>query len=474
MSGTSDATAARGRRARSRVRAVTVALVLAVATLAAPASDAHTGHGHHGGHAADGTAVRAWNEFAVNTLIGLPGPAGGAPPASAVHVAMVQGAVFDAVNAIEAKHYRPYLLQQRFAPWASVDAAVAAAAYGVLTGIVSTIPATVLPDATRATLLATLATKYADALAAVPDGPSETQGIAAGQAAASAMNADRTGDGRFGPSPWTLDPRPGHWSPQTNPATGLPILDPTPWVGDVDPFVARSSSQFRTRGPNALASRKWAREFNEVKAIGALNSTVRTAEQTYIARWWQSNPVKSWNEVGRALSGRNALGALDTARLLALQNLSGADASINCWNDKYYWDFWRPWNAIPRAAEDGNPRTEPDAAWLPLISAPYPEHPSGHLCLDASHTKILRMYFGDRPDGGFSITSMSTFLPPTDATIRHFDRFSRVIAEIVEARIWAGLHYRTADRQAKKLGKSAAEYVVRHALQPVTHHHHHR
>jgi hypothetical protein len=241
----------------------------------------------------------------------------------------------------------------------------------------------------------------------------------------------------------------------------------------VRPFVVESSSQFRTAGPNALSSAAWAADFNEVKALGAIDSTVRTPEQTYVARWWQSNPVKSWNEVGRALSGRNALGALDTARLLALQNLSGADASINCWNDKYYWDFWRPWNAIPRADEDRNPATEADAAWLPLISAPYPDHPSGHLCLDASHTKVLKKFFGDAVDGGFSITSISTLLQAADPRVRHFDSFSQVIAEVVEARIWAGLHYRTADLQAKKLGKSVAAYVLSHELRPVGHHHRH-
>ena len=105
---------------------------------------------------------------------------------------------------------------------------------------------------------------------------------------------------------------------------------------------------------------------------------------------------------------RKRLGALKSARLLALQNLSGADASINCWNDKYYWDFWRPWNAIRRAAEDDNPATKPDAGWLPLIAAPYPEHPSGHLCLDGAHTRILRMFFGDKVKGGYSITSISS------------------------------------------------------------------
>ncbi len=455
-------------RSTRKLTVLVTGVVLALGSVSASPSEAHTGHRH--GDAASGDAVRAWNEIAVNTLIALPGPAGGAPPAAAVHVAMVQGAVFDAVNAIGRKHFRPYLLKRRFSARASEDAAVAAAAYRVLRNIVSTVPN--LPDATRTTVLATLALQYADALADVPNGWTEKKGIAAGRAAAGAMIAAREDDGRFGPSQWVPNPAPGHWSPQTDPATGDPILDPTPWVGAVEPFTLKSPSQFRTRGPNKLSSHRWAREFNEVKAIGAVNSTVRTKTETYIARWWQSTPTRSWNEVGRNLARRKGLNAIDTARLLALQGLSGADASINCWNDKYYWDFWRPWNAIQRAAEDGNPATEPDATWLPLIAAPYPDHPSGHLCLDAAHTRILRSFFGDTPRGGYSITSISMFLQPGDATVRHFDSFSQARDEIVEARIWAGLHYRTADLQGKALGLNVARYAATHVLQPVGHHHH--
>jgi hypothetical protein len=155
---------------------VALALALASFALAAPASQAHDGHGsHHGDDAASAAAVRAWNQIAVNTLIALPGPSGGAPPAAAVHIAMVKGAVYDAVNAISYKHYRPYLLKKRFAPWASEDAAVAAAAYKVLKNILSTVPD--FPPNTVPTREARLATP------------------------------------------------------------ALPALDPTPWVGDVEPFV---------------------------------------------------------------------------------------------------------------------------------------------------------------------------------------------------------------------------------------------
>jgi len=132
-------------------------------------------------------------------------------------------------------------------------------------------------------------------------------------------------------------------------------------------------------------------------------------------------------------------------------------------HDKYHFDFWRPWNAIPRAAEDGNTATAPDS-WAPLISAPYPEHPSGHLCLDEAHTAVLQLYFGDAIDGGFQITSVSSLLLPADPRTRSFSSFSQAIAEVTEARIWAGLHFRTADLQGRQLGRNVAAYAIEQFL----------
>ena len=445
---------------RAIIGSVLAALFL-TGTLTASARGGTAGH-HPDTTSAN--ALIAWNEIAVTTLVGLPPTAGGAPSAAPIHVAMVQGAVYDAVNAIGPRHYRPYLLKERFSERASKDAAVATAAHAVLANIVSTVPN--VTDSARATLLASLTTKYEDTLAGIPDGRSKTKGIAAGNAAAEAMIAARQGDGRFGPSQWVPNSAPGHWWP-LNDSMGQPVLDPTPWVGGVKPFLLKTSSQFRTRGPNDLTSAKWAREFNEVKAIGAADSTVRTDNQTYIARWWQSTPVASWNSVARQLVAREGLDVTTGARLFAMQDLSTADASINCWNDKYHWDFWRPWNAIPRAAEDDNPATEPLASWRPLISAPYPEHPSGHLCLDGASTRILRTFFGNR--NGYEITSASPVLQLTDERTRSFSSFSQAISEVVEARIWAGLHYRTADLQGRALGRKVADYAAAHYFQPVGH-----
>jgi hypothetical protein len=410
-----------------------------------------------------GNAVTEWNLIAVNTLAAMPGPAGGAGPAIQINLGMTQGAVYDAVNAIEPKHHRPYLLKRRFSARASKEAAVATAAYRVLASIVATVPATI-PFANRASLLQSLAAQYAASLAAVADGPFKRQGVAAGNAAAEAMIAARGNDGRFGPSQWVPNPDPGHWQPLLNP-DGTPMLDPAPWVGGVTPFLMQSSSQFRTAGPLPLGSAAYAAEFNEVKALGAVNSAVRTPEQTHIALFWQSagGSTLLWNGVERSLveSGSLGLDVVDSARLFAMTNLTGADAGINCWNDKYYWDFWRPWNAIPRAAEDGNPATAPDPTWTALLTAPYPDHPSGHLCFDGAHLRVLQMFFGT-DEIGFDVTSSRFPGEP-----RHFDRFSEPLEEIIEARIWAGLHFRTADVQAEMLGRNVAEYMAEHYFQPV-------
>jgi hypothetical protein len=406
--------------------------------------------------AAQANEVTHWNRIAAETLVAVAPASGGAPPASQVNMAMAQGAVYDAVNAIKPRH-RPYLLETHFYRRASQRAAAATAAFRVLSSLVSTAPA--FP--TQATLLQTLQTEYTNSLADIPD-RFEALGIAAGNAAADAMLAARQGDGRFGPSQWVPNSARGHWQPLLNP-DGTPMLDPTPWVGGVKPFLLKSSSQFRTDGPNALRSTRYAKDFKQVKALGSVNSTTRTPEQTHIALFWQSNPVATWNSVARNLADtpRYGVDIAESALLFAMTNLSAADAAINCWNDKYYWDFWRPWQAIHEADRDRNPATKADASWTALLTAPYPEHPSGHLCLDGAHLKVLRMFFGtDRIR--FGVTS-SRFPGET----RYFNRFSGPSKQIVKARVWAGLHFRTADVQGAVLGRKVAQYMAKHYFQPL-------
>jgi hypothetical protein len=431
-------------------RMTPIAVLVAVVALALPSL-------------AQADEVTNWNDIASETLVQFTGPGGGAPPALQINMAMVEGAVSDAVNAIERRH-RPYLLTKKFNARGSLDAAAATAAYRVLASLVLDPRAAVVAPQTKTALVQILDAKLAASLEVVPDGRSKVDGVAAGNAAADAMIAARADDGRFGPSPWVTNPAPGFWQPFINPATLAPILDPTPWVGNVEPFTMKSSSQFRTAGPLSPTSETWVREFNEVKALGSATSTTRTAVQTQIALFWQSpgGPSLLWNPVARQLSA--GLDTVDKARLFGFMNLAGADAAINCWNDKYYWNFWRPWNAIPRAGEDGNPATTSETGWTALLTAPYPEHPSGHLCLDGALLGALEMYFR-ADDLGFDVSTRVTTPLPLLTNPRHFSSFSAVLDEITEARIWAGLHYRTADVQARQLGREVAEWAGHHYFQ---------
>jgi hypothetical protein len=404
--------------------------------------------------------VTNWNKVAVEVLIAFPGPAGGAPPGAQIHMAMTQGAVYDAVNAITQTH-EPYLLDETFDQGASLNAAATQAAYRVLTNIANSVPGSIaFPN--KGTLLARLETEHDASLGAIADSQAKTDGIAAGNAAADAMIADRQGDGRFGPSQWDPDTSAGHWWPQARPDGSL-ILDPTPWAGTVDPFLMPTSSYFRTDGPQDLESHEWAEDYNEVKSLGRADSTTRTPDQTHIARFWQSTSVLTWNQVARDIVGSadHGVGVADSARLFAMLNLTAADSIINCWNDKYYFDFWRPWNAIPRGDEDGNPATEADTTWTPLIAAPYPDHPSGHLALDSAYLNVLQDFFD---------TDKIAYKAPTTVfpgEVREFDRFSDALKEIIDARIWAGLHYRTADIQSKILGSKVAHYMEKHYFEPL-------
>jgi len=402
--------------------------------------------------------VTHWNDIAMSTLLAFPPLAGGAPPAQQINMAMTQGAVYDAVNAIEPRH-QPYVLTTQFPATASKEAAVATAAYMVLSNIVQTVPDDLLPN--RAALQDFLNAAHDASLSQIPNGEAKTQGIAAGTAAAGAMITARENDGRFGPSPWVPNYDPGHWQPLLNP-DGTLQLDPTAWVANVQPFLIQSPSQFRTDGPNALTSTEYADDFNEVKALGRFDGQTRTREQTHIALFWQSagGHVRVWNEVARNLVDQHAIEFGDSALLFAMLNLSAADSAINCWNDKYYWDFWRPWTAIQRADEDGNPATEADPTWTALLTAPYPEHPSGHLAGDGAQLEVLQRFFGDRT--GFDATSARF-----PGELRHFDRFSLALREIIDARIWAGLHFRTADVQAQILGRKVVHYMAKHYFQPL-------
>jgi hypothetical protein len=341
----------------------------------------------------------------------------------------------------------------------------------VLSSVVQGVPQGIaFPN--RQALLDSLSAAYDDSLGGIEDSPFKAQGIEAGHAAAQAMIAARAGDGRYGPSQWRGAPNGdlnqipvGHWSPLL--PNGTVVLDPVPWVGGVKPFLIESSSQFRTAGPNPLTSAAYTSDYNEVKALGGdgvITSTARTPDQTRTALFWTGAGGPFWNVVVRDLIEDHDVDLADSARLLAMLNLAAADAVINCWNDKYYFDFWRPWNAIARAADDGNPATAPESGWTPLRSAPYPEHPSGHMCLDGASVGAFQHFFGT-DDIAFDVSSFVITDPPN-----HYNRFSQALREIEDARVWAGLHFRTADVQGERLGLNVAGYMGDHYFQPVGNH----
>ena len=441
-----------------------VLIVLGVCALAIPATAGAAQQ------SASAEAVRDWNLYAANAL-GNPPTApvmpgiGQAPQVSVLHVGMVQGAVYDAVNAIDGGH-QPYLAGLPPAsPSASKAAAAATAAYKVLAGLQQA-GAPMLPPPVRVWL----DKAYADSLAAIPDGPAKQDGIGAGSAAAAAMLAARADDGRFDPFAVVQGTDPGEWRP-TPPNNGL---DPAPWVGNVDPFLVPSVEMLRTDGPNALTSAAYAEDFNEVKELGSLASTSRTADQTAAAIFWQDSGISIWNRVFRALAESEQLDGVESARLLAMTNLAGADGSIGCWNDKYYWNFWRPITAIREAASDGNPATEADPAWLPLfnptipVSGPplvtpgFPDHPSGHTCISGAFVHALQAFFGTDK---IAFTAISNKCSPAPCPPRSFDRFSEALKEIIGARVWSGIHFRTADVQGAVLGKKVAQYLGKHYFQ---------
>jgi hypothetical protein len=385
--------------------------------------------------------VTEWNLNATNALIVT---AAQPPQQSVPHLAMVHGAVYDAVNAIDGGH-DGYLISSRLAmPSDSKDAAAATAAYRVL---VQLVPAQ----------QPVLEVQYAASLAAIPDGSSKSRGIAVGDAAAAAMIAARTNDGRFGSFRFAAGAGTGVWKPV------LPafVNDPSAWLKDVKPFLIRSSSQFRSNGPLELASRKYAQELAEVKQLGSATSTARTADQTLAARYWAENPPATWSRIFRTVSAQEQLSVVENARFFAMLYMTAADALISVWDDKARCSFWRPITAIREADTDGNPRTEPDAGWLPLIATPpYPEHPSGHAGLSGSFAKTLQHFFG---------TDKVAWSDTNNAGLtRSFTRFSQAIDEIVDARVWSGIHFRTADEQGERIGRQVAHWREHHYFRPTS------
>lgn len=409
-------------------------------------------------------AVTDWNATA-----GSVAPRFGAPQQQARAMAIVQIAVHDALNSID-RRYDAYAIVPPANPGASPGAAVAAAARNAILGL---LPA----NAANAAAIAAVNGAYAARLAAIADGPAKTQGIQAGENAASAILALRAGDGSSTPHlPYTYAPAAGVYQPTPNPVFPDAI---TPWFAGwalVTPFAIRSASQFEVEPGEIfdLTSEAYARDYNEVKQVG--NALVRgsapNSDESDVARFWPGGGT-NWNLTARLIVDGLGMDAWEHARLFALMNMAEADAHIANMHYKYTFNFWRPVTAI-RWANDGNPMTTSDPAWRPfLVTPPYPDYPSALCSMVGAHTAVLRRLLGT-DKVSFTRTFNAGILPlpaplsdlPAKTIVRHFDSLSEAADEAIDARVFGGLHFRDADKAAVRHGTQVGNYVVTHYLRP--------
>ena len=384
--------------------------------------------------------------------------AASSPLASTRITALVGASMFDAVNGIHPQ-YRALYVKPNAPGYASRRAAAVQAAYVVLS--------TVYPAQAR-----TLGAKRDASIAAISateNARSVNAGVGWGQTVASSILALRSTDGLTPPPPpfvgvlgiETSTAAVGVWRP-------TPLLNATgagPQFATMTPWVLTRPSQFRLPPPNALTSPEYAADYNEIKTMGVYSGSLRTDDQSELVLFWAGNTPLTWNRVASDLSASRGLSLTENAHLFALLNVAMADAGIACWDSKYRYVFWRPITAIRLGDADGNANTDPDSGWTPWLDAlppgtpAHPEYPSGHSTVSGSAAYILATEFGDNT--AFSVTS--EIRPGT----RSFSSFSAAVAEIADARVFGGIHFRTSCVRGNALGQSVAAYVSSHAMRPL-------
>ena len=368
-----------------------------------------------------------------------------APPLASRNMAMVQAAVFDTVNSFN-NTYKNYHFVGSAPVNASIEAAAASAAYRVLVNLYPK-QKTFFDNA------------LTTSLAEIPDGTAEDAGVAFGQTVADDILALRSADGSANTVVYTPGTNPGEWQP-TAPAFNPALL---PQWGEVTPFALSSGSQFRPDGPSALDSAVYTTDFNQVKELGSLNSTTRTAEQTEIAKFWANGagtftPPGHWNQIAQNVAVQKGNSLLDNARLFALLDISLADAGIAAWDAKYQDNFWRPITAIQKADTDGNANTIADTNWQPLLTTPaFPEYVSGHSTFSGAAATILTSLLGDNV--GFTINSLGT--PGIE---RQFTSFTAAAEEAGMSRIYGGIHFNSANVDGLATGRKIGNYVLQNLL----------
>jgi hypothetical protein len=391
-------------------------------------------------------AVVLWNAIA-DTSIGVVG--GKSPQQGGVDAAIVQIAVYDAVNAICGYRFTSYAVKPDVRRPASSEAAVATAAHDVLVAL--------YPAQT-----ATLDQQYAAYLSFLPGHRERIlNGVAVGQQTAAGILALRANDGRNAGPGWTPPaPGPGIWEP--TPPGYLPAA--TPWIRYATPWTMTSPSQFRVPPPPALDSEVWANDYNETKAYGGAVSSARTAEQTDLGEFFGGpgvNPMLQWHGTWRGIAAGQELSIMGAARLFALLSTASSDALIGCWDSKFQYAFWRPVTAV--RAGGGNSESVADPTWIGLVTTPnHPEYPAAHGCFSGSVVEVLKSYFGtDKLH-----FTMSSAAPGLLQPVRSYDHFSRALTDILDARIYGGMHYRNSTVVGAELGKQVAHQAIEHYFRP--------
>jgi PAP2 superfamily len=387
--------------------------------------------------AAAGNVVTDWDEKAVSIVQTGTAPP---PPLGFRTMAILHSAMFDAVNSIEPR-YKPYKVRLAATPDTSKESAAAAAAAAVLIKL--------FPDA-AADVQSTL-TSY---LATLPDGEAKAKGVKLGQEVAEKILEARANDGASAPDAYR---------PKTRPGTYIPTPITYGWaLATMTPFALPTPSQFRAKPPPSLKSAEWARDYNEIKDMGAKNSTKRTARQTEDARFWLVGGPLAYDQLPRQIVIAKNMNLLDSARFMPLFSFATADAFIAVFDAKYKYEFWRPITAIRNGDIDGNPATERDAAWQPIDATPmHPEYPCAHCILSSSVAAVIEGLLGSDEIPEVSLTS--PFLP---GVTHHFTNLRSFSDEIANARICAGFHYRFSTIAGREMGQKIGAYVVKSVMQP--------
>ena len=385
--------------------------------------------------------VLDWNQIMLATL------AGQNPFAQGRFAAITQLAVFEAVNAVT-NEYEPYLAGSGTATGASAEAAAIAAAHRVLS--------TYFPASA-----ATLDTARANSLALIPDGDAKEDGIAAGESAAAAMIALRAADGSAPPQFYPpASTAPGAWQSTPGcPAAGGILLH---WR-NVTPFGIPSSDYFRPDPPPALTSMEYAKDYNEVNAVGSIDSSLRPQDRSDVARFYNAvSAVGAWNTAARQVAAAQGRSLPENARAFALLNMAINDGLVAAMEAKYHYVFWRPSTAIRAGDVDGNPETEADAAFVPFITAPcFPSYPSAHAAASYAARAILQRVFGA---AGHSIVLSSAAVP---GVVLPYSSLKQITDDIDDARVFGGIHFRFDQEAGARQGSRLAAYLHSRYLRPL-------